>query len=159
MANLAWGGQSSVVYADALLRNMDAIRPSLLVLQPLSRNDGMEQAKLDFLFAKLLATSDRAEIEYRARTIYQGAYPIPSVDPSNGGSRDQIAVWRNVRSLLWTMAEAGIPIYDGASVIGSASAPWIYERHFSDDGTHPNDLATEVLTPIVRQLIETMLTQ
>jgi hypothetical protein len=157
VAHMACGGTGSEVYNAALLRNIEALRPSFLVLQPLSRNDGMVQAMLDLLLAKLLATSDLAEAEYGARTIYQGAYPIPSVDPANGGSHAQIAAWNNIRGLLNTMAEAGTPVYDGASLIGDASAPWLYGRGLSDDGTHPNDLATEMLTPKVRRLIELML--
>lgn len=157
VAHMACGGTGSQVYNEALLRNIDALRPSFLVLQPLSRNDGMVQPMLDLLLAKLLATSDLADAEYGARTIYQGAYPIPSVDPSNGGSDAQIAAWHNIRGILNTMAEGGTPVYDGASIIGDVSAPWIYGRGLSDDGTHPNEIATEMLTPNVRRLLELML--
>jgi hypothetical protein len=55
------------------------------------------------------------------------------------------------------MAEAGVPVYDGTSVIGAEAAPWLYAPGASDDGTHPNDAATEAITPAVRRLLEHML--
>jgi hypothetical protein len=159
VAHMACGGHGSDIYNESLLRNIDALRPSFLVLQPLSRNDGMSQSMLDLLFARLLATSDLADSAYRARTIYQGAYPIPSVDPSNGGSREQVAAWQNVRTVLQMMEAAGALVYDGAAMIGSASAPWLYGTLFSDDGTHPNDRATELITADVHRLYASMLSQ
>jgi hypothetical protein len=157
MAHLACGGAGSAVYHETLLRNLEALRPSLLVLQPLSRNDGMVPARLDALLARLLMTCDRAEAEYGARTIFQGAYPIPSVDPANGGSADEVALWHQVRATLAAMRNAGMPVDDGAALIGDAAFPWRYAAGFSDDGTHPNDAATETLTPEVRRLLEALL--
>jgi len=159
MAHLACGGAASSVYNDTLWRNMDALRPSFLVLQPLSRNDGMEQSRLDALFARLLATADRAATEHGASTMFQGAYPIPSVDPTVAGHGAELAAWQDIRLMLADMAAAGVPVYDAAGVMGEPAAPWRYASACSDDGTHPNDHATELATPIARALLERMLPQ
>jgi hypothetical protein len=157
MAHLGCGGEGSAVYHQALLHNLEAIRPSFLVLQPLSRNDGMVRTALDGLFAKLLMASDMADATCGARTMWQGAYPIPSVDPAEGGDAATVAVWQDVRSVLRGMEAAGAQAYDAASVIGEDAAPWCYRAECSDDRTHPNDQATELVTPLVRRLLQRML--
>jgi hypothetical protein len=150
VAHMACGGVGSAVYHGSLVSNIDAIKPNFLVLQPLSRNDGMAAPNLAALFAKLSATGDLAESRCGTRTIYQGAYPIPSVDPRHGGTPDQIAAWQKVRADL---ANLRAPVYDGASIIGDPGAPWLYKQGCSDDNTHPNDYGVELVSPLVRQLL------
>ena len=77
VVHLACGGEASPVYNETLWLNMDALRPSFMVLQPLSRNDGMEQAQLNTLFARLLATADRAATEYRRQHNVSGRLSNP----------------------------------------------------------------------------------
>ncbi len=52
IAHMACGGAGSTVYHDNLLSNIDAIKPSFLVMQPLSRNDGMAAPNLAALSAR-----------------------------------------------------------------------------------------------------------
>jgi hypothetical protein len=87
VAHLAGGGAGWAVYNETPHRNLDALRPSFLVLQPLSRNDGMFPAALDALFARLLATREHAAAVWHAATIFQGAYPIPASIPRTAAMR------------------------------------------------------------------------
>jgi hypothetical protein len=159
IAHMACGGAGSAVYHDCLTRNIDAIRPSFLVLQPLSRNDGMAGPNLAALFAKLAAAGVMAEAKFGTRTIYQGAYPIPSVDPRNGGTTSQVEAWEKVRADLRRPPTDVATAYDGASVIGDAAAPWLYRAGCSDDNTHPNDKGVELVTPLVRHMLQTLIGQ
>lgn len=159
VAHLACGGAGSDVYHDVLLRNLPAIQPSVLILQPLSRNDGMASTVLDALLGKLLAAAQLAEVGYRARTVFQGAFPLPSVAPRGDGGSDELQLWQAMRARLTAMAASGMPVFDGASIIGDEAAPWLYQDGYSDDDAHPNDAATERLVPSVRRLLRQLIEQ
>ncbi len=153
VAHMACGGAVSSVYHQSLLSNLAAIKPSFLVLQPLSRNDGMNDASLAALSARLSAAGAMAKSNFGTRTMYQGAFPIPSVDPREGGSASQVETWQAVRSDLAVRSKHGELVYDGASVIGDAAAPWRYQAGCSDDNTHPNEGGIELITPLLRTML------
>ena len=157
IAHMACGGANSTVYHQSLLSNIAAIKPGFLVLQPLSRNDGMTDAALRALFNKLAETADMARSRFGTGTLYQGAYPIPSVDPRNAGTVAQVDAWQRVRANLAILSESGTMVYDSASVISDPATPWLYRAGCSDDNTHPNDGGTELVTPLVRKLLEQLI--
>ena len=46
---------------------------------------------------------------------------------------------------------------NAAAIIDDANAPWRYCPECTDDDTHPNHLATEIITPTVRWLLRRLL--
>ena len=97
--------------------------------QPLSRNDGMFSAALNALFARLLATREHAADGLGHRHGCSRA-PIrsPASIPRTAAARTRSGRGRSARAALQSMAEAGVPVYDGASVMGAAATPWALRR-------------------------------
>jgi len=147
-ASMAWGGVTSSVYDVLLANNVAALRPGILLHQPISRNDTFTAAGVQTLLAKSLALASQYRQQFGASTIWN----IPGCAPSADGDATQIAAFNDMRLRLQSVAGAsGIPLIDGPSVIGQSAAPWDYVAGASDDNLHPNYTGVEMM---VRPLVQ-----
>lgn len=150
IANLGWGGASSSVYGSLLDRHLDLLEPSVLALQPLSRNDGSSVDALRGLLAQGLGRFEAARRRFGTMPVWfsPGCIPSWSVDPQ------ATSMFQSLRQHL---AADVIPDVDGPAIIGEDEAPWLYRDGMSDDGVHPNDRGAEALVSRARAILSELL--
>jgi hypothetical protein len=123
-ASVAWGGTSSSLYHEAFRQNVAAIRPSAVIMQPISRNDGGTLASLQMLLARAVAYAT----EIDARLGFYGMFPMTTT--ADGSTTNQ-ATFTGFRTLLNSFGQTcqpgtggqtcpRIPVLDPAPVVSRA---------------------------------------
>jgi hypothetical protein len=74
--NFAWGGTAFAVYGEALRRNIGIIDPSVVILQPDSRNDGLTVANLTTLYGQNLSYWAGQVKHFQGRLGFYGPWPL-----------------------------------------------------------------------------------
>ena len=158
VANLAWGGTSSTVYAPLLASNIAAMQPSVVAYQPISRNgpEASSAAGFQMLFAKNMLAASVYGQAYGSRILLNQSGLEPSFD-GNSTATTGFVDMRN--RALAAAASSDVPFIDAASVIGNVAgaAPWDYLATYSDDNTHPNDVGAEAITPLARTALRQLI--
>lgn len=157
VANFGWGGVARSAYSGVLTANAGLVRPSALLYQPLSRNDGFDaQGGLTFLLANGLNVGDAVAQLYGTRLVWNTPICEPSYDNSSSA---QAAFTTLLDALRTASAATGIPHIDRPSVLGQPLAQWDYitSPAVSDDNTHFNSIGAELEVPMCRAALRAML--
>ncbi len=150
VASMNFSGANSSVYNVSLQNNAATIRPSVLFCQPLSRNDGATTERMHALLARSLAQSHELHSMYGTRLILNS----PGCEPSFDGTPAFVAAFNDILARLRAIGAAGeIPHIDGPLVLGRQEAPWNYIEGASDDAMHPNSAGAELLVPLTKQAL------
>jgi hypothetical protein len=159
VASLAWGGATESVYGALLETNIAGVKPSILAIQPNSRNDGATGAagtSNQQLLARRLAAAAIAGEAHDSKLILNSGGCQPSYD----GNATNQAMFLDIEARLAAMAaQAGIPFIDAPAIIGNLAggAPWDYLGGFSDDNTHPNYAGVEALVPAAKAALQSLI--
>jgi hypothetical protein len=154
VAAMLFSGANSTIYNVSLQNNAAAIRPSILFSQPLSRNDGVTIERLRTLLARSLAYSHELQSLYGTRLVLNSAGCEPAFDDNPmfiDAFNDILARLRAIG------AEGAIPHIDGPSVLGQPGAPWRYIPGVSDDEMHFNSTGAELVVPLVKQALHSLI--
>ncbi|HQU16610.1 MAG TPA: hypothetical protein PLO69_10985 [Gammaproteobacteria bacterium] len=124
-SSVAWGGQASPVYDEALRNNLLALNPSAIVGQPISRNDGLTLPILQMLMAKLSSYAEKAD----ARIGLYGAFPFTTTLDGNPSLQTIVATMRSrLAAISKTCQPASgsqtcpmIPVLDPVPVVSRAA--------------------------------------
>jgi hypothetical protein len=147
--NLAVGAVDWGVYSASLSRNAADNQPSIVIPQIISRNGMGGASDMQQLLAMALQNAQACSALYGSALIWN----IPGCEPSWDGDATLTHGFTDMRNrLLHAASTSGVPIIDAPSVIGDVAggAPWNYlpSGIASDDGTHPNATAQELVTPL-----------
>ena len=127
VADLAWGGTAWKVYGAMLHNNIDAIAPSVVALQPLSRNDGSTPAAVQGLFTKSMEAADVARARFGSAAMWFSPGCEPSYDGTTAGDLTEQAAMTDLRARMAnSFARDHIPLIDGPGIIGRPGMEWLY---------------------------------
>ncbi len=151
-ANYAWSGSPSLIFMPILERMLDACRPSIVVLQGWTGNDGPTSAAINAYAERVL--------KLVARVRQLGIAPIvvtrfPRLNLAQHS--DQLALAEHWRQIQLKLSGAGTSVLDAAAILDDPARPGAYRPGFSNDGVHPNTAGhaalAQSLTPILRNLL------
>ena len=157
-ASLAAPGWSSTKYLTHLRMNEKSLRPSIVALQPYSRDDGNTPAALRASLAACLAT-----FEAMSSPCCQMFWAMLGLEPIWETNPDGQNAFLEIQARLSRMvSNGGAPVVDASQAISElvrsgSGNPWNYGVGLSDDGTHPNMAGSSLLVPAVREIIRRML--
>ncbi len=151
IANFAWGGVGSNHYMAFTEMNAAAIRPSIFVPQPISRNDGDGMEPLRKLLMDNILLAERLAKKFGSKLLINGG----GQEPGWHGNREAILGYTVMRDFLNSLPGLyGIPVFDCAAALGKPEAPWLFIDNVSDDSTHANTTGEELLVPLVRSALQ-----
>jgi len=149
VVNLAWP-TSRRIYTPVLMNAAPIIRPSVVSVQPLSRNDGYHKPQIYNLIGNGMYVASALNSCY-------GTVPLlfsPGAEPSFHGDPRAEDAYVETRARL---ASCGLPLIDAPSVLCDTAAPWNYLPGYSDDDCHPNSAAAEATVPLARDALRRFL--
>jgi hypothetical protein len=149
VTSFAWSSTPSSVYLRLLSTNLSTIKPSVLLGQAISRNDGSSQAALEHLSSVQRTLYNLVQSRTGARLIWNIAGGEPSWDNLPVG----ISRFAAIRDGL---LKSGAPIIDAPSVTAPAGRPWDYEPGCSDDNTHLNYNGVERIVPLAARALDSV---
>ena len=151
-ANYAWSGSPSLIFMPILEHMLDACRPSIVVLQGWTGNDGPAPAAINAYAERVL------KLMVRVRQL--GILPIlvtrfPRINLAE--HRDQLALAEHWRQVQLKLNGPGSPVLDAAAILDDPARPGAYRAGLSNDGVHPNTAGhialAQGLTPILQGLL------
>jgi hypothetical protein len=156
--NLAVGGATWKVYNPLLSLNAAAIQPSIVIPQVISRNGMGGAADMQQLLAMASLNAQACSAVYGSKVIWS----IPGCEPSWDGNQAFSHGFSEMRDrLLDASTISGVPVIDAPAVIGdlAGNAPWNYltSAAVSDDNTHPNEIGQEMVTPLAKTALKTVI--
>lgn len=107
-SNISWGGVGSSAYGEQLRYNMPAFEPSALVLQPITRNDGISLTGFTQVMSRIVGYSSRQDIKIG----FLGAFPFTTSLDGAPASQSIVQQWD---SMLKVMAAGCTPSTGGQS--------------------------------------------
>lgn len=156
--NLAVGGVTWKVYNPLLSLNAAAIQPSIVIPQVISRNGMGGAAHMQQLLAMANLNAQACSALYGSKVIWS----IPGCEPAwDGNKAFSRGFWDMRHRLLDASAISGVPVIDAPAVIGDVAggAPWNYipSPAVSDDNTHPNAVGQEMVVPLAKAALKTVI--
>jgi hypothetical protein len=151
-ANYAWSGSPSLIFLPILERMLEACRPSIVVLQGWTGNDGPAPAAINAYAERVL------KLVERVRNL--GIAPVvvtrfPRLNLAQ--HKDQLALAEHWRQVQLKLNGAGTSVLDAAAILDDPAHPGSYRPGLSNDGVHPNTpghiALAQGLTPILDTLL------
>jgi hypothetical protein len=154
LCNFAFGGGGRRVYLPMVEINAAAWPPSVLLVQPVSRNDGNGfVAMQENMLGNLKLCADIAD-RYGSKIVMHNR----NQQPEFAAIPEALEGYLALCSYLAEMPASGVAVIDCAEAVGEPGQPWFYRAGMSDDGLHLSHAAHEQLAAFCRPVLAKAIT-
>ena len=149
LCNVAFGGGGRRVYLAMVEINSRAWPPSVLIVQPISRNDGVGLVPMQENMRANLRLCAEVAARHGSKVIMHNGNQQPGFAESPEALEAYLALCR----FLEAMPAAGVSVIDCARALGEPARPWLYRPGMSDDGMHLSSAGHEQLAAFCRPVL------